>query len=102
MNISDILTEVLAMESSLLRSRKLAAGGAGQKAAAMNAVLLGESMDRVDVSARTIFGACLAGEDLRKNVATLRALADCDPIDVITLRRKIAGRSLSSERYTCD
>jgi alkylation response protein AidB-like acyl-CoA dehydrogenase len=102
MNISDILTEVLAMESSLLRSRKLAAGGAGQNAAAMNAVLLRESMDRVDVSARTIFGACLAGEDLRTNVAALRALADYDPIDVITLRRKIASRSLSGERYTCD
>lgn len=102
MNISDILMEVMAMESSLLRSRKLAKARAGQIAATMTAVLLRESMDRVEVFARTISGACLAGDDLRKNMSVLRVLASYDPIDVIALRRRIAGRLLSAERYSCD
>src|SRR5271163_1328996 len=52
MNISDIVMEVFAMESSLLRSRKLAASGQGTNAADMCAVFLREAMDRVEVSAR--------------------------------------------------
>ena len=41
MNLSDIIMEVFAMESSLLRSRKLAATGTGANAADACAVYLG-------------------------------------------------------------
>src|SRR5579864_3658830 len=57
MNISDIVMEVFAMESSLLRSRKLAASGKGTNAVNMCAVFLREAMDRVEVSARNVIGA---------------------------------------------
>ena len=100
MNISDIVMEVFAMESSLLRSRKLAVSGKGANAANMCAVFLREAMDRVEVSARNVIGACSAGHALRENMATLRGFANYDPLDGVALRRNIAGRLLAAARYT--
>jgi len=100
MNISDIVMEVFAMESSLLRSRKLAASGAGTNAADMCAVFLREAMDRVEVSARNVVGACSGSNVLRENMATLRGFANYDPLDGVALRRNIAGRLLAAARYT--
>jgi len=100
MNISDIVMEVFAMESSLLRSRKLAASGAGTNAADMCAVFLREAMDRVEVSARNVIGACSGSNVLRENMATLRGFANYDPLDGVALRRNIAGRLLAAARYT--
>jgi alkylation response protein AidB-like acyl-CoA dehydrogenase len=100
MNISDIVMEVFAMESSLLRSRKLATSGKGTNAANMCAVFLREAMDRVEVSARNVIGACSAGHALQENMATLRGFANYDPLDGVALRRNIAGRLLATARYT--
>jgi len=100
MNISDIVMEVFAMESSLLRSRRLAASGKGANAADMCAVFLREAMDRVEVSARNVIGACSAGHALRENMATLSGFANYDPLDGVALRRNIAGRLLAAARYT--
>src|SRR5580698_8835874 len=100
MNISDIVMEVFAMESSLLRSCKLAASGAGTNAADMCAAFLREGLDRVEVSARNIIGACSADTTQRENMATLRSFANYDPLNGVTLRRDIAGRLLAAGRYT--
>ena len=100
MNISDIVMEVFAMESSLLRSRKLAASGKGTNAADICAVFLREAMDRVEVSARNVIGACSAGHSLRENMSILRGFANYDPLDGVALRRNIAGRLLAAARYT--
>ena len=100
MNISDIVMEVFAMESTLLRSRKLAASGAGTNAVDMCAVFLREGLDRVEVSARNIIGACSADTTQRENMATLRSFANYDPLNGVTLRRDIAGRLLAAGRYT--
>jgi alkylation response protein AidB-like acyl-CoA dehydrogenase len=100
MDISDIIMEVFAMESSLLRSRKLSASGKGTNAANMCAVFLREAMDRVEVSARNVIGACSTGHALRENMATLRGFANYDPLDGVALRRNIAGQLLAAARYT--
>jgi alkylation response protein AidB-like acyl-CoA dehydrogenase len=102
MSISDIIIEVLAMESSLLRSRKRAVSGKGGNATDMCAVFLREAMDRVEISCRNVLGACLDGEALRRNMSVLRSLANYDPIDAVALRRNIANRLLAGERYICD
>ena len=102
MSISDIIMEVLAMESSLLRTRKSAASGRGKNAADMCAVFLREAMDRVEISCRTVLGSCANGDALRGNMSALRSLAYYDPVDAIARRRNIAGRLLANERYVCD
>jgi hypothetical protein len=100
MNISDIAMEVFAMESSLLRIRKLAASGKGTNAANMCAVFLREAMDHVEISSRNVIGACSGGNALRENMAALRRSANYDPLDAIALRRDIAGRLLAAGCYT--
>jgi alkylation response protein AidB-like acyl-CoA dehydrogenase len=100
MNISDIAMEAFAMESSLLRSDKLAASGKGTTAANICTVFLREAMDRVEILSRNVIGACSDGNALRENMVSLRGLANYDPLDTIALRRNIAGRLLDAGRYT--
>jgi hypothetical protein len=100
MNLSDIIMEVFAMESSLLRSRKLSAAGAGVNAADACSVYLRDAIARMELSSRTVLSACAQGEELRPNLSRLRGYANHDPVNAIAIRRQIAGRLLASERYT--
>jgi hypothetical protein len=100
MNLSDIIMEVFAMESSLLRSRKLAAAGGGVNAKDACAVYLRDAIARVELSSRTVLSACTQGDELRRNLSRVREYASHDPVNAIALRRQIAGRLLASECYT--
>jgi alkylation response protein AidB-like acyl-CoA dehydrogenase len=99
MNISDIVMEVFAMESTLLRSRKLATSGKGVNAAEMCTVFLRDAMDRIEVFSRNVIGNCSNGNALRENASTLRRFAKHDPVDAISLRRNIAGRLLAAGSF---
>ena len=99
MNISDIIMEVFAMESSLLRTRKMARGGGGANAAAACAVYLRDAIARIELSSRTVLSACLQGDELRRHLSFVHEYASHDPVNAIALRRQIAGRLLVRERY---
>ncbi len=95
--IADIVMEVFAMESSLLRVEKHAkAGSVGRD---MVTVLLRESMARIEISAREVLAACSEGDALRSALAVLRRFAKYDPVNSIALRRSIAERLLSAGHY---
>jgi alkylation response protein AidB-like acyl-CoA dehydrogenase len=100
MNLSDIIMEVFAMESALLRSRKLAASGAGANAADATAVYLRDAIARTELASRTVLSACAEGDELRRNLSRLCQYATHDPVNAIALRRQIAVRLLANERYT--
>jgi alkylation response protein AidB-like acyl-CoA dehydrogenase len=93
MGIADMVIDVFAMESALLRSRKTGSG------ADLCAVFLYDAIARVEVSARTVLAACSEGDTLRTNLAVLRRFAKYEPVDSITLRRRIAARLLDAGRY---
>jgi len=97
--ITDVVIECFAMESVLLRARKLAEAGKGSLAGDMTAVYLHDAMSRIDVSARTVLAACSEGDSLRANMAVLRRFAKFEPVDAIAIRRRIAGRLMDAERY---
>src|SRR5208337_2885651 len=80
LNMSDIIMEVFAMESSLLRARKLAAAGGGANAADACAVYLRDAISRIEASSRTVLSACAQGDELRKNLSRLHAYAAHDPV----------------------
>ena len=100
MNISDIIMEVFAMESSLLRSRKLAASGGGVNAADACAVYLRDAITKIEQSSRTVLSACAQGDELHGNLSRLQTYATHEPVNSIELRRQIARRLLASDRYT--
>jgi alkylation response protein AidB-like acyl-CoA dehydrogenase len=99
MNLSDIIIEAFAMESALLRSRKLGGSTKGANAAEMTFVFLRGAVSRVETSARNVLGTCAAGKSVQANMSTLRLLANYDPIDSIRLRRNIAARLLATGSY---
>jgi alkylation response protein AidB-like acyl-CoA dehydrogenase len=99
MSLADIIMEVFAMESALLRSRKLASRGKATLAPGICAVFLRDAMARVELAARQVLGACSDGGALRLNMQTLRRLAVYDPVDAVALRRNIAKRLLEKQHY---
>jgi alkylation response protein AidB-like acyl-CoA dehydrogenase len=100
MNLSDIAMELFAMESGLLRSQKMTSAGKSGNAIDICAIYLRDATIRIEGLSRTVLSACCEGDALRKHLATVRNYADHTPVNSIALRRQIAARLLSSERYT--
>jgi hypothetical protein len=98
MSLSDIFMESFAMESTLLRCRKLAASAHSTAASAICSVFLRDAMLRIFAAAQTILGSCSSSE-LQQQMSALRNLAAYDPANAIALRRQIAEALLDSERY---
>jgi len=98
MSLSDLFMETFAMESTLLRSRKLATAGKNT-ANDICAVFLRDAMTRIQAASQNVLGACCEGNDLADNMTRLRSYASYEPVNAITLRRNIAERLLGSERY---
>ncbi len=94
MYIADMIIETYAMESALLRSRKLAAQGR-QTASEMASVLVRDGMARVEVAARNALGAVGNAAALQH----VRRLAAYEPVDAVEIRRRLAQRLLQAERY---
>jgi alkylation response protein AidB-like acyl-CoA dehydrogenase len=91
--IADILMNTFAMESALLRSRKIG------RAADIAAVFAYEAMEKIDSAARAVLAACSEGDALRTNLAVLRRFTKSDPINAIALRRQIAARLIQAGKY---
>jgi alkylation response protein AidB-like acyl-CoA dehydrogenase len=100
--LSDIVMDVYAMESTLLRTKKILAGKAAAKAdthVAATRVFISDALDRVEKSARTVLAASAAGDTLRTELAMLRRLLKREPVDAIALRRQVAQAVIEANRY---
>ena len=97
--ITDVMMEAFAMESVLLRARKLGTAGSGTQAPQLCAVFLRDAIARVEIAARNVVAGCSSGDELRLNLAILRRLTRYQPVDAISIRQRIAGRLLESGRF---
>src|SRR5437868_6412876 len=97
--ITDVIMDVFAAESALLRTQKLQAHGKGAQAADMLPVLVRDAMAHIELTGRTVVAACAEGDNLRTSMAMLRRFAKYEPVNAIALRRQIAGRLIDAERY---
>ena len=98
-NLADIIIESFAMESTLLRARKLSASAKTTIAAQICSVLLRDAMARIEIAARNVLGTCSQPEALEDHISVLRKLAAYSLIDATAARRAIAARVLARERY---
>ncbi|HEY1580147.1 MAG TPA: acyl-CoA dehydrogenase family protein [Terracidiphilus sp.] len=100
-DLADIITQAFALESALLRARKLAAAGknSAPTAAAMTSLLADESIALSEQAARRVLAACGEGDELRTQLAILRRLARYIPADAVQLSRTVARQCLQLERY---
>jgi alkylation response protein AidB-like acyl-CoA dehydrogenase len=97
MYIADMTIEIYAMESALLRSRKVAGIEADRPGGLshMTAVLLRDGMARIEIAARNVLAAAPSPGALQR----VRQLASYEPVDAIELRRRIARRLVQAEKY---
>ena len=100
-DLADIIAQAYALESALLRARKLAAAGKNTAgtAAAMTGLLADESMALTEQAARRVLAASAEGDELRTQLAILRRLAKFVPEDTVKLSRTIAQQCIRMERY---
>jgi butyryl-CoA dehydrogenase len=101
-DLADIIMQVYALESALLRARKLAVSGRGSAAgatSAMTGLLADESMALAEQAARRVLAACAEGDLLRTQLAILRRLARFTPGDAVALSRSVARHAIQLERY---
>src|SRR4051812_24650938 len=100
--IADMVIEVYAMESVLLRTMKLASAQGESAAAvpvAMTRVYLSQGMDKIEASARKIIADVAEGDVLRTQMAILRRLGKHDPVNTVGLRQEIAEKIIERGRY---
>jgi len=100
-DIADMITQVFALESALLRARKLASArkASADVAAAMTGLLAEETMALAEQAARRVLAACADGDMLRTQLAILRRLARFTPADSVALSRSVAKHAIQLERY---
>ncbi len=99
--ITDILMNTFAMESSCLRARKISASGKNaDNATEMTQVFVRESMDLIESTARTVLAASSDGDGLRTNLAVLKRFSKYEPVNVVAIRRRIAGRMIDGGKYS--
>jgi len=100
--IADMVIEIFAMESALLRTLKKVEKSGEEEArthvAATKAYIDG-AFPRVELLARQVFGAVSQGDELRTQLAGLRKLTRYTPVNAVALRREIADSVLSVSRY---
>ncbi|MBI1791509.1 MAG: acyl-CoA dehydrogenase family protein [Acidobacteria bacterium] len=97
--MTDVVMDVFAMESVLLRARRLAEMGKKDQAGDICSVFLRDALAHIEVTARTVLASCSEGDTLRGHMAVLRRFAKYEPVDAIAARRRIARRILDAERY---
>jgi len=99
--IADLVLEVFAAESAVLRAAKTAArGGAlAPLQAAMVRHYLDEALPRVEANARRILAATEEGDALRTMLAGLRRLLKIPAANAAALSRQIARSVVEAGRY---
>jgi butyryl-CoA dehydrogenase len=98
--IADMVIEIYAMESAVLRAQKITP--ANWFAIAMTQVYLSGGMERVEAAARKILTAVAEGDNLRVQMAILRRLAKHDLYNTIALRQQIAQKVIDSGKYAIE
>jgi alkylation response protein AidB-like acyl-CoA dehydrogenase len=101
-SLADIMIQVFAMESALLRTKKLIARAGEEKAknaVEMTTVFVHEAFARVEDRAKEALSAMEAGDMLRTQLSVLKKLTRSTPADTVGLKRNIAARVIQSEKY---
>ncbi len=100
--LSDLVMDVYAMESALLRTQKKMGKSTPETCSAeceatRSAVY--DALDRMELKARRALARIAEGDTLRAQLALLRRLLRRTPPDTIELKRRVANRALELNHY---
>jgi alkylation response protein AidB-like acyl-CoA dehydrogenase len=104
--LANVVMEVYAMESSLLRTQKAAEtkgeaanhSSTGAMIAAAR-VFINEAMERVEHEAKRAIAAVHEGDMLTTQLAVMKRFGKRAPVDTIALRRQVAAAVQALDRY---
>ena len=100
--LSNMVMEIYAMESCLLRAQK---AGASKGASALQTmidaarVFIADAAERVEHEAKRAISAVHEGDMLTTQMAVLKRFGKRAPVDTIALRRRVASAVQSQDRY---
>src|SRR5215510_4202226 len=100
--LANIVMEIYAMESSLLRTQKATeAKGEATNAAMLAAarVFISDAMERVEHEAKRALAAVHEGDMLATQLAVLKRFGKRGAVDTIALRRQLAASVQAQDRY---
>ncbi len=100
--LSNVVMEIYAMESCLLRAQKAAAAKgepASQTMIDCARVFINDAAERVEHEAKRAIAAIHEGDMLTTQMAVLKRFAKRAPVDTIALRRRVATAVQSQDRY---
>jgi alkylation response protein AidB-like acyl-CoA dehydrogenase len=96
--LADLLAEVLILESTLLRTEKMA--DANPLAIKLARYYASHSFRRVEASAELVLGAVAEGDDLRTQMAIYRRLSKHEPVNMVSTGRDIAATMVEAGQYS--
>jgi alkylation response protein AidB-like acyl-CoA dehydrogenase len=100
--IADIVIDIFAMETAVLRARKMAATK-GEEASAryldMACVFCNDAIERIETSAKNTLAAMSEGDELRTLLAVLRRFTKHTPINTVAARQRIADVLIKANKY---
>ena len=100
--LSNVVMEIYAMESCLLRAQKAAAAkgeSASQTMIDAARVFINDAAERLEHEAKRAIAAIHEGDMLTTQMAVLKRFAKRAPVDTIALRRRVASAVQSQDRY---
>lgn len=102
MSVADIIMDTFAMESAILRARKMA-GVQGEEAVAlqldMTRVFCNDAVERIEADGKNTLAAMAEGDELRTLLAALRRFTKMTPMNTVAARQRIANAMIEANRY---
>ena len=102
MGIADIIMDTYAMESAILRARKLAAAQgetAAERYLDMTRVFCNDAVGRIESRAKSTLAGMCEGDELRTLLAALRRFTKLQPMNAITARQRIADDLIAANKW---
>ena len=102
MSVADIVMDTFAMESAILRAKKMAAVQ-GEEAISlhldMTRVFCNDAVERIEADAKNTLAAMADGDELRTLLAALRRFTKMTPMNTVAARQRIANAMIEANRY---
>jgi hypothetical protein len=102
MSVADIIMDTYAMESAILRTKKLATAQGEESTSqyiAMTRVFCNDAIERIEAAAKNTLAAMAEGDELRTLLAALRRFTKMTPMNTVAARQGIAKAMIEANRY---
>ena len=102
MGIADIIMDTYAMETAILRARKLVAAkgeSASERYLDMTRVFCNDAVERIEARAKNTLSGMAEGDELRTLLAALRRFTKLQPMNTIAARQRIADAMIEKNKW---